>query len=120
ACIITIALDDLSGESFLEFVGSMSNFKWNTRIYERSLEQNRQLGLAPPAKYKEENAVDEVEQQPGDPDEEVFEFPVVCSRSSCSRSLVMRMKKVSIPYFKDNLMMSTNCDDCEYRDNEVK
>ncbi|KAF8885126.1 ZPR1 zinc-finger domain-containing protein [Infundibulicybe gibba] len=30
------------------------------------------------------------------------------------------MKKVVIPYFKDILIMSTNCDRCGYRDNEVK
>jgi len=30
------------------------------------------------------------------------------------------MKKVNIPYFKDILIMSTNCDACGYRDNEVK
>ncbi|KAG1790621.1 zf-ZPR1-domain-containing protein [Suillus plorans] len=115
---ITITLDDPSGNSFLEFVDSMSDLKWNMRTYERSLEQNRQLGLAPPAEDKEENAVDETEQQPGGLDEEVFEFPGICSR--CSRPLVTRMKKVSIPYFKDTLIMSTNCDDCGYRDNEIK
>ncbi|KAG1868526.1 zf-ZPR1-domain-containing protein [Suillus subluteus] len=115
---ITITLDDPSGNSFLEFVGSMSDLKWNMRTYERSLEQNRQLGLAPPAEDKKENAVDETEQQSGGPDDEVFEFPGICSR--CSRPLVTRMKKVSIPYFKDTLIMSTNCDDCGYRDNEIK
>ncbi|KAG2036008.1 ZPR1 zinc-finger domain-containing protein [Suillus americanus] len=113
---ITITLDDPSGNSFLEFVGSMSDLKWNMRTYERSLEQNRQLGLAPPAEDKEENAVEQ--QSSGGLDEEVFEFPGVCSR--CSRPLVTRMKKVSIPYFKDTLIMSTNCDDCGYRDNEIK
>ena len=30
------------------------------------------------------------------------------------------MKKVNIPYFKDILIMSTNCDNCGYKDNEVK
>jgi zinc finger protein len=30
------------------------------------------------------------------------------------------MKKVNIPYFKDVIIMSTNCDFCGYRDNEVK
>ncbi|KAE9384652.1 Method: conceptual translation supplied by author [Gymnopus androsaceus JB14] len=30
------------------------------------------------------------------------------------------MKKVNVPYFKDVLIMSTNCDRCRYRDNEVK
>ncbi|KAG2135310.1 ZPR1 zinc-finger domain-containing protein [Suillus clintonianus] len=115
---ITITLDDPSGNSFLEFVGSMSDLKWNMRTYERSLEQNRQLGLAPPAEDNEENVADEAEQQSGGMNEEVFEFPGVCSR--CSRPLVTRMKKVSIPYFKDTIIMSTNCDDCGYRDNEIK
>ncbi|KAG2141297.1 zf-ZPR1-domain-containing protein [Suillus clintonianus] len=112
---ITITLDDPSGNSFLEFVGSMSDLKWNMRTYERSLEQNQQLGLAPPSEDAEKNAADEAEQGPN---EEVFEFPGICSR--CARPLITRMKKVSIPYFKDTLIMSTNCDNCGYRDNEIK
>ncbi|KAG1726289.1 zf-ZPR1-domain-containing protein [Suillus lakei] len=115
---ITITLDDPSGNSFLEFVGSMSDMKWNMRTYERSLEQNQQLGLTPPAEDAEQNAADEAEQQSGGLNEEVFEFPGICSR--CGRPLITRMKKVSIPYFKDTLIMSTNCDDCGYRDNEIK
>ncbi|KAG2032274.1 zf-ZPR1-domain-containing protein [Suillus americanus] len=118
ASAITITLDDPSGNSFLEFVGSMSDLKWNMRTYERSLEQNQQLGLAPPAEDAEENAADEAEEQSGGLNDEVFEFPGICSR--CGRPLVTRMKKVSIPYFKDTLIMSTNCDDCGYRDNEIK
>ncbi|KAG1779494.1 ZPR1 zinc-finger domain-containing protein [Suillus placidus] len=62
-----------SGNSFLEFVGSMSDLKWNMRTYKRSLGQ---LGLAPPAEDKEADA--------------------------------------------DTLIISTNCDDCAYRDNEIK
>jgi zinc finger protein len=109
ACMITITLDDPSGNSFLEFMGSMSDPTWiqNMRIYEGSLEQNRQLGSALPAKDKEKNAVDEVEQQPGDMNEEVFEFPSVWSR--CSQPLVtVRMKKVSIPDFKVRTEVTLN------------
>ncbi|KAG1834913.1 zf-ZPR1-domain-containing protein [Suillus subalutaceus] len=129
---ITITLDNPSGNSFLEFVGSMSDLEWN--IHERSLEQNRHLGLAPPADDVEQNAADEVEQEPGGLNEEVSEFPGICSR--CGRPLITRMKKVSIPYFKaciegilnlhpwqphqGTLIMSTNCDDCGYRDNVIK
>jgi zinc finger protein len=106
--MITITLDDPSGNSFLEFMGSMSDPTWiqNMRIYEGSLEQNRQLGSALPAKDKEKNAVDE-EQQPGDMDEEVFEFPSVWSR--CRQPLVtVRMKKVSIPDFKVRTEVTLN------------
>jgi zinc finger protein len=76
----------------------MSDLKWNMRTYERSLEQNQQLGLAPPAEDAEEHAADEVDQESGVLDEEVFEFPGICSR--CGRPLITRMKRVSIPYFK--------------------
>ncbi|OAX35446.1 zf-ZPR1-domain-containing protein [Rhizopogon vinicolor AM-OR11-026] len=115
---ITLVLDDPSGNSFLEFVGSMSDPKWNMRTFERSLEQNRQLGLAPPAEASEEKEEGEAEQKLEGPNEEVFEFPGICSR--CARPLITRMKKVSIPYFKDTIIMSTNCDNCGYRDNEIK
>jgi len=96
--VITVTLDDPSGNSFLEFVGSMSDPKWNMRTYERSLEQSRQLGLAPPAEAEEEKDTNEADQQLEGPNEEVFEFPGVCSR--CGQPLITRMKKVSIPYFK--------------------
>jgi zinc finger protein len=95
---ITVVLDDPSGNSFLEFVGSMSDPKWNMRTYERSLEQNRQLGLAPPAEALEEEKTDEAEDKLEGQNEEVFEFPGICSR--CGQPLITRMKKVSIPYFK--------------------
>ncbi|KAG1792694.1 zf-ZPR1-domain-containing protein [Suillus plorans] len=115
---ITITLDDPSGNSFLEFVGSMSDLKWNMRTYERSLEQNQQLGLVPSAEDSEENIADKGRQESEGLNEEMFEFPGICSR--CGRPLTTRMKKVYIPYFKDSLIMSTNCDDCGYRDNEIK
>jgi zinc finger protein len=62
ACVISITLDNPSGNLFLEFMGSMSDLKWNMCTYECSLEQNQQLGLKSPAEDKEENAVDEANQ----------------------------------------------------------
>ncbi|KAI5989368.1 ZPR1 zinc-finger domain-containing protein, partial [Pisolithus albus] len=49
--------------------------------------------------------------------EEIYEFTGMCSRYACP--LVTRMKKVSIPYFRGTLIMSTKCEHCRYRDNEV-
>jgi zinc finger protein len=60
--VISITLDNPSGNLFLEFMGSMSDLKWNMCTYECSLEQNQQLGLKSPAEDKEENAVDEANQ----------------------------------------------------------
>jgi len=45
-------------------------------------------------------------------------FPGSCS--SCGHKSDTLVKKVNIPYFKDILIMSVNCDKCGYRDNEVK
>jgi len=101
---LTIQLDDPLGNSFIEFLGSMSDPKWNLRTYNRNKEQNIALGLLSPdeatktqettaAKIPTDQAlVDQIDA------EEIFVFPGICS--SCSRPLNTLMKKVSIPYFK--------------------
>ncbi|EIW79163.1 zf-ZPR1-domain-containing protein [Coniophora puteana RWD-64-598 SS2] len=124
---LTIKLDDPSGNSFIEFSGSMSDPKWNFKTYERTTKQNIALGLLPPEADTEapktvsgpqDVSTGTDEEAPTLENEEVFEFPGICSR--CYQPLITRMKKVSIPYFKDTLIMSTNCENCGYRDNEIK
>ncbi|KAE9384655.1 zf-ZPR1-domain-containing protein [Gymnopus androsaceus JB14] len=130
----TIKLDDPAGNLWIEFVGSMSDPKWNMRTYPRTLEQNVALGLV--AATDESASVVQGtatlslgdDDDAGDDDdvgagaegknEEIYVFPGTCS--SCGHPLNTMMKKVNIPYFKDVLIMSTNCDRCGYRDNEVK
>ncbi|KAH7927876.1 zf-ZPR1-domain-containing protein [Leucogyrophana mollusca] len=122
--MITIKLDDPSGNSFIEFHGSQmgNDPKWNLRTFERTTQQNITLGLlAPDAESTVNSSGDPLQVPPGqgtDGNEEIYEFPGVCSR--CNRPLITRMKKVTIPYFKDTLIMSTNCENCGYRDNEIK
>ncbi|KAF8637498.1 hypothetical protein AX17_002783 [Amanita inopinata Kibby_2008] len=154
---ITIRLDDPAGNSFIEFIGSMADPKWNMRTYQRTLQQNIDLGLINPDEVKTSGvssadvqsmlegkavsattAIDRgVDGEPNgeeakgedggggggittDPitGDEVFVFPGPCS--SCGHHINTLMKKVNIPYFKDILIMSTNCEHCGYRDNEVK
>ncbi|TFK63663.1 zf-ZPR1-domain-containing protein [Pluteus cervinus] len=130
----TVKLDDPAGNSFIEFVGSMNDPKWNLRTYQRTLKQNIDLGLveAPEATEEGQSAEETAAQVrtiqvPKDlsklesdaiGEEEILVFPGTCS--SCGHPLDTLMKKVVIPYFKDVLIMSTNCDRCGYRDNEVK
>ena len=145
----TVQLDDPAGNSFIEFLESTADPKWNLRTYARTHAQNVALGIAAPdgvdaesdpnAIKKIKEAVDQAvtEQSAGEiKDDEIFVFPGSCS--SCSRPLDTLMKKVNIPYFKvgdyvgyfqyhlytyslkDIFIMSTNCDSCGYRDNEVK
>ncbi|KAI0793947.1 zf-ZPR1-domain-containing protein [Fomes fomentarius] len=123
----TVRLDDPSGNSFAEFVGSMADPKWNMRPYHRTRQQNIELGLvasdepAPEPEKEKEAEAQEQEQIGGGlegENEEIFTFPGTCS--SCGHPSNTLIKKVNIPYFKDILIMSTNCDLCGYRDNEVK
>ena len=129
----SIRLDDPSGNSFVEFLGAvegrgMSDAKWSKRDYPRTKEQNEMLGLAGNAGAEAAAAGTADPEQGGGfskesgetdfENEEIFTFDGVCS--SCSAALETRMKKVNIPYFKDILIMSTNCPACGYKDNEVK
>ena len=145
----TVQLDDPAGNSFIEFLGSAADPSWNLRTYARTHAQNVALGIAAPDDVDAESdpnsikkmrvAVDKAvtEQSAGEiNDDEIFVFPG--SFSSCSRPLDTLMKKVNVPYFKvrghigafqyylhvhalkDIFIMSTNCDACGYRDNEVK
>ncbi|KZV64409.1 zf-ZPR1-domain-containing protein [Peniophora sp. CONT] len=115
----TVKLDDPAGNSFLEFSGSTADPKWNMRTYPRTREHMIQLGLVDPD--AEPAPVADAEQTGGGGEgenEEIYAFPGTCS--SCAAPSTTNMKKVNIPYFKDVLIMSTNCDRCGYRDNEVK
>lgn len=128
----TITLDDPSGNSFLAFVGSTSDPQWNLRAYNRTFEQNVQLGLVAPAEEGEDeipadhklgSAEDFVHRaravgHDGDVPEEVYSFPATCS--SCGHELETRMKQINIPYFQDVILMSSACPTCGYKDNEVK
>ena len=49
---------------------------------------------------------------------EVQTFAATCS--SCYKPCETHMKTVNIPHFKDVILMSTVCDHCGYKSNEVK
>lgn len=114
----TITLDDPSGNSFIEFVGSMSDPKWNLRTYHRTRQQNVLLGLVNPDEEEKKEDDDRLGGGLEGENEELYVFPGSCS--SCGHPSDTLIKKVNIPYFKDVLIMSTNCEHCGYRDNEVK
>ncbi|KAH8826697.1 ZPR1 zinc-finger domain-containing protein [Flagelloscypha sp. PMI_526] len=118
----TLKLDDPSGNSFIEFIGSMADPKWNMRTYPRTKEHNILLGLSAPDDGQSTSVSEQTPGGENDPidenDEEVFTFPGTCS--SCGVPSDTKMKKVNIPHFQDIIIMSTNCERCGYRDNEVK
>ena len=50
--------------------------------------------------------------------DEVLSFPTSCP--NCSRDCETNMKMVAVPFFKEVLLMATNCQVCGYRTNEVR
>ena len=116
-----VALDDLAGNSWIEPDHKDGVGKIQKVEYARTHEQNESLGLG--------NGEDEAGTTPGQPtfanpegDEiipnEVYSFPASCP--GCTRPCVTHMKMVDIPHFKQVVIMSTVCDFCGYRSNEVK
>ena len=99
----TIRLNDPAGNSFVEFVGSMADPKWNLRTYHRTRQQNIDLGLVAPDEPAPEAPAEAQEKEgEGEPllneNEEIFTFPGTCS--SCGHPCNTNIKKVNIPYFK--------------------
>ena len=98
----TFTLDDPTGNSFVEFIGNMSDAKWNMRTYRRTYQQNVELGLVnTDAESEPEPSADSEERIGGGlegQNEEIFIFPGACS--SCGHQSDTLVKKVNIPYFK--------------------
>jgi len=109
---ISLVVDDPSGNSWIEPRPGDARGKWASKHYERTQAQNEQLGLtdADAATRGE----DDYEIRP----DEVHTFPATCP--SCVRPCSTHMKLVEIPHFKEVVIMSTVCDSCGYKSNEVK
>lgn len=120
----TMTIDDPSGNSFFQFIGSHSDPQWNMRAYNRTFEQNVTLGLVARPDDMPEQQVDggpmvaDDHKMAGAQDfearrlrtavpkaedgtvvpEEIFSFPSTCS--SCGHELETMMQQVNIPYFQ--------------------
>ncbi|KAK4617745.1 Zinc finger protein [Fulvia fulva] len=137
-----ISADDPSGNSSIEPRPGDSAGKWAKTQYNRTPAQNGMLGLgddvpnpasdAPPTEmrpeYHSSNLVgadsvptvqgNNVDQEEDIVEDQVYSFPASCP--GCTRPCATNMKMVNIPYFKQVVLMSTVCDHCGYRSNEVK
>ncbi|CCE85214.1 Piso0_004796 [Millerozyma farinosa CBS 7064] len=144
---LTFSVDDPAGNSWIEYVPGEAAHKWAMYEYNRTAEQNVFLGLisaedvANQKKVEAENKKaatsknisSSLSQDNSNPkstgflsdasnienlENEVQEFAATCP--SCAKPCSTRMKMVNIPYFKDVIIMSTVCDLCGYKSNEVK
>ena len=112
----TITIDDPAGNSYIENPKApLPDSQMRIRNYHRTDEQCVAIGLDPEAEHKLE---EEEKQRMLDLREEVLSFPANCSQ--CHAPVECKMKMVDIPYFKEVVIMSTVCDTCGFKSNEVK
>ncbi|KAF2403213.1 zf-ZPR1-domain-containing protein [Trichodelitschia bisporula] len=130
----TISVDDPAGNSWIEPSPSDKGKKYIRSDYARTAEQNASLGLGEAAESDkaemrpEYHATQMFPEMPAQPmvnnvDEDIVEnlvysFPATCP--GCVKHCVTNMKMVNIPHFKQVVLMSTVCEHCGYRSNEVK
>lgn len=119
-----LLLDDPAGNSWIEPNHSDGVGKWSRVEYNRTREQNADLALGDGetvASDAQQGAAQLKAMEAGDDDiipNEVYSFPATCP--GCTRPCTTHMKMVEIPHFAQVIIMSTVCDDCGYRSNEVK
>jgi zinc finger protein len=119
-----LSLDDPAGNSWIEPDQRDGVGKWSKVEYARTPEQNEALGLGDgedATNTTTEEAIGVTTAAIADDDivpNEVYSFPATCP--GCTRHCVTHMKMVDIPHFKQVVIMSTVCDLCGYRSNEVK
>jgi zinc finger protein len=135
----SMSIDDISGNSFFQFLGSASDPQWNMRPYNRSFDQNVTLGLvarpddAPDQKTAGGPMIAEDHKMGSRAEFEAFEaraakassenvvkrddgtvvpdevFSFPSTCSSCGHELETLMQQVVIPYFKVSLSYRRSC-----------
>lgn len=137
-----VSLDDPSGNSTIEPKPGDGAGKWAKTEYNRTPAQNAALSLgdddvpapntgAPAIDIRPEYHADlvgvdssagpqgnNVDQEDDIVENQVYSFPSTCP--GCTRPCATNMKMVNIPFFKQVVLMSTVCESCGYRSNEVK
>jgi zinc finger protein len=114
-----VTVDDPAGNSFIAPDLKDGVGKWEKREFQRTAEQNEALGLAATdpneeVAYQNPGLTEDGEIIPN----EVYSFPASCP--GCMHACTTHMKMVDIPHFKQVVLMSTVCDACGYRSNDVK
>lgn len=132
----TVSIDDPAGNSSIEPSPGDRGGKYIKSEYPRNTEQNAALGLGAASEeqaapfpeirpeYRATHMMPEMpENMALDQDDEivkgeVYTFPASCP--GCMKMCDTNMKMVNIPHFKEVVIMSTVCQYCGYRSNEVK
>lgn len=116
-------VDDPAGNSWISPDIHDGVGKWEKRDFTRTAEQNEALGLSDTEVANADGTIPlQGQGRLGDADDilpnEVYSFPASCP--GCMHPCITHMKMVDIPHFKQVVLMSTVCEACGYRSNDVK
>lgn len=147
---LTFSIDDPAGNSWIEYIPGEPSHKWSMYEYNRTAEQNVFLGLISADDVQKQHEIETENKkkatsenissslkksQDRDTDikstgftsdstdienfeNEIQTFHATCS--NCFKPCETHMKTINIPHFKDVILMSTVCEHCGYKSNEVK
>ncbi|OBA19684.1 zinc-finger protein ZPR1 [Metschnikowia bicuspidata var. bicuspidata NRRL YB-4993] len=143
---LTFYVDDPAGNSWVEFTPGQPSHKWSMYEYNRTAEQNVFLGLISADDVAQHRKLESEQKKAATStnvsstlnndnpkssgftvhdhndienlSSEVQTFHATCS--SCFEPCETNMKSVDIPHFKEVIIMSTFCEHCGYKSNEVK
>ncbi|KYQ90767.1 ZPR1-type zinc finger-containing protein [Tieghemostelium lacteum] len=109
----TLVLHDPSGNSYIENpTAPKADPNLVITHFERTKEDNEGLGLGEQRKLQKAEIPTNLE------DREVLELPNDCS--FCGAPGNCKMVVTDIPYFKQIVLMAFTCDQCGYKNNEIK
>ncbi|KAJ8145846.1 hypothetical protein OY671_001069 [Metschnikowia pulcherrima] len=143
---LTFYVDDPAGNSWVEFTPGQPSHKWSMYEYNRTAEQNVFLGLISADDVAQQKKIESEQKKAAtnsnvssslnndnpkssgfsqndnndieNLSSEVQTFHATCS--ACFQPCETNMKSVDIPHFKEVIIMSTFCEHCGYKSNEVK
>lgn len=142
---LTFYVDDPAGNSWIEYVPGQPGHKWSMYEYNRTAEQNVFLGLISADDVAQHKQLEHEQKKAATEnnvssslnndnpkstgfasdnndienfENEVQTFHATCS--ACYKPCSTHMKTVNIPHFKDVIIMSTVCEHCGFKSNEVK
>lgn len=113
-----VYVDDPAGNSFIAPDLRDGVGKWEKQEFARTPEQNAALGLGASAAAADVPVIPELSADGEIVPDEVYSFPATCP--GCMHPCATHMKMVDILHFKQVVLMSTVCDACGYRSNDVK
>jgi len=112
-------LEDPTGNSFIENpCAPKADPLLKIEYYIRSKEDEDLLGITDIKEGSQNDNEEEKHQVVQNEESEVITFDAMCN--ACGKEAVCNMKEVQIPFFKKILLMANICDNCGFKDTEVK